>query len=140
MELTDRERIIDTINDLFIAVDNRDWSAARRALAPDVRFDMTSLTGGDARILARDHIIAGWEEGLRPMRAVHHQAGNYRVVVRGDVATAFCYATAYHLLPEGTPGRIRMFVGSYDYTLARRDGRWEITEFRFNCTFVEPPL
>lgn len=138
--MSDRDDIIDVINDLFIAVDARDWRAARHALAPEVHFDMTSLQGGDASILPREHIIAGWEEGLRPLRAIHHQAGNYRVELNGDMATAFCYATAFHLLPEGTPDRIRTFVGSYDYTFERRDGRWVITAFRFNCKFVEPPL
>jgi hypothetical protein len=31
-----------------------------------------------------EQIPAGWEEGLRPIELVHHQAGNYRVQVRGD--------------------------------------------------------
>jgi hypothetical protein len=138
--VTERERIVNLVNDLFIAVDNRDWEAARQAFAPEVRFDMTSLAGGEPAVLPREQIIAGWEEGLRPMRAIHHQAGNYRVRVRGDKADAFCYATAFHLLPEGTPARGRMFVGSYDYTLERRDGRWQISGFRFNCKFVDPTL
>jgi hypothetical protein len=138
--VADTERIIDVINDLFIAVDNRDWPAARRALAPEVHFDMTSLGAGEAGLMPREHIIAGWEEGLRPLRAIHHQAGNYRVQVNGDSATAFCYATAYHLLPEGTPNRVRMFVGSYEYALERQAEGWVITAFRFNCKFIEPGL
>jgi hypothetical protein len=136
--MTDRNRIIDVVNDLFIAVDNRDWDAVRLVLAPEVRFDMTSLTGGTPAVLPREQIIAGWEEGLRALRAIHHQTGNYRVDLNGDSARAFCYATAYHLLPEGAPSRVRLFVGSYDYELERHDGNWQITGFRFNCKFVDP--
>ncbi|HSL21656.1 MAG TPA: nuclear transport factor 2 family protein [Vicinamibacterales bacterium] len=132
--------VIDLINSLFIATDEHDWDTVRRCLAPHVRFDMTSLTGGQPSTLTRDQIVAGWEEGLRPIRATHHQAGNYRVRVNGEQAEAFCYGIAYHLLPEGAPARVRTFVGSYDFALERHGGAWQITSFRFICKFVDPPL
>ena len=45
---------------------------------------LTSLTGGEPKRMTGWQIAAGWDEGLRPIESVHHQAGNYRVQVRGD--------------------------------------------------------
>ena len=40
-----------------------------------ISFDMTALTGGQPARLTAEQIAAGWEEGLRPIESVHHQAG-----------------------------------------------------------------
>jgi hypothetical protein len=37
-----------------------------------------------SRFFGGEQIAAGWEDGLRPIESVHHQAGNYRMQVRGD--------------------------------------------------------
>jgi 3-phenylpropionate/cinnamic acid dioxygenase small subunit len=140
MTLTDRELILDLVNTLFIATDQRDWETVRRLFAPEVLFDMTSLAGGEPAVQPRDVIVGGWENGLRNIRAIHHQVGNYRVRIDRDRADVFCYGTAYHLLPEGEPARLRTFIGSYQFALTRRTEGWLITSFRFDCKIVEPPL
>jgi SnoaL-like protein len=94
--LLEKDRVVDTINQLFIATDKRDWPAVRRCFAEAVLFDMTSVAGGAPSRLTPEQIATGWEEGLRSIEALHHQAGNYRVDVRGDQATAFCYGIASH--------------------------------------------
>jgi hypothetical protein len=73
-ELLKKDRIIDTINQLFIATDQRDWAA-----------EMTS-----------QQIVERWEQGLRPVEQVHHQVGNYRIRIQDGQATAFCYGIASH--------------------------------------------
>ena len=135
--LLEKDRVIDLINQLFIATDKRDWPTVRRCFAETVLFDMTSLTGDAPSRLTPAEIAAGWEEGLRPIEVVHHQAGNYRVDIRGDQATAFCYATASHHRSTGSGGNTRQFVGSYDLHLLRMDGRWQIDSFRFNLKFID---
>lgn len=45
--LLEREKIIETINGLFIGTDQRDWVWVKRCFAPQGHFDMTSLTGGE---------------------------------------------------------------------------------------------
>jgi hypothetical protein len=135
--LLEKDRIIDVINQLFIATDKRDWPAVRRCFAEAVLFDMTSLAGGAPSRVTPDQIAAGWEEGLRPIEAVHHQAGNYRVDVRGDQATALCYGIASHYRSTRSGRNTRMFVGSYDFHLFRMDGRWQIDSFRFNLKYID---
>ena len=133
--MTEREVIIETVNRLFIATDIRAWQDVRSVFAPTVLFDMTSLTGGAPAHRSPVEIADTWRTGLAGVDKVHHQSGNYLVDVQGDQATVFCYAVAYHK----TAGDVRMFVGSYDVNLVRTD-RWRIDAFKYNVTFVEPPL
>jgi hypothetical protein len=139
-QLLDRDRIVDVINQLFIGTDSRDWATVGACLADRVHFDMTSLAGGSPSELSGAQIASGWEEGLRPMEAVHHQAGNYRVQLDGDRATAFCYGTASHYRRTPSGRNTRVFVGSYDFGLTRTDGRWRIDAFRFNLKYVDGNL
>ena len=111
-ELMEKDRLVDTINQLFICADQRDWAGVRAALADTVMFDMTSLVGGQPRRMKAEQIAASWEEGLRPIEAVHHQAGNHQVTVHGDLATAFCYAIASHYRKTRSGRNPRTFVGS----------------------------
>jgi hypothetical protein len=133
--MTDRDAVIDTINRLFIATDNRDWETVRALFAPSVLFDMTSLAGGAPAPLTPSEITEGWQTGLAGIDHIHHQSGNFLVDISGNEATAFCYGVAYHHRDKS----VRIFVGSYDVHLVRGD-RWRIDRFKFNVKFVEPPL
>ena len=136
-QLLEKDRIIDTINQLFIATDNRDWAAVRGCLADQVLLDMTSLAGGRPSKMTGEQVAAAWEEGLRSIESIHHQTGNYRVDVQDEEATAFCYGMASHFRRNRTGRNSRVFVGSYDLHLIRIEDRWLIDSFRFNLKFLE---
>lgn len=135
-----REEILDALNELFVGTDAREWGRVRAVLAPTARFDMKSLTGAEPPALGSEEIISGWEQGLRPIQAVHHQTGNFRVRVSGDEADAFCYGIASHYLPNASGRNTRVFVGSYDFHLRRENGRWLIDLFRFNLKYIDGNL
>jgi hypothetical protein len=135
--LIDRTRIIETINHLFIGTDNRDWALVRNCFAPSVRFDMSSMGAGEAKTMSPAEIVAAWEVGLKPLQAIHHQAGNYLVRVSGPNAKAFCYGIASHYLPNKTHRDTRTFVGSYDFELVKDAETWRISAFRFNLKYVD---
>jgi SnoaL-like protein len=134
-DAVEKANVVDVLTELFLATDRRDWEAVKRCFAPQVLFDMSSLTGAPASTVAAEEIAAGWEQGLRPVRAVHHQAGNFQVRLRGEAAEAFCYAIAIHYLPN-PKGSTRTFVGSYEFEL-RKDDAWRVTKFRFNLKWIE---
>lgn len=136
-ELLEQNRIIETINQLFIGTDNRDWTLVRRCLASTVHFDMSSVGAGEATDTSADDIIAMWDTGLKPLQAVHHQSGNFLVQVQGATAAAFCYGTATHYLPNSTNQNTRTFVGSYDFTLRKESDAWRISAFRFNLKYID---
>jgi hypothetical protein len=138
--LVEKQKVIDVITDLFVATDQRDWTTVRNCFAPQVMFDMHSLTGTAPGMVAAKDIVSGWEQGLAPLRAVHHQAGNFKVSVEGNKAVAFCYAMASHFLPNPSGHNTRVFVGSYDFELKKEGAQWRITMFRFNLKYVEGNL
>jgi hypothetical protein len=136
-KLTDQNDITAVANRLFICTDNRDWTCVRDVFAPEVLFDMTSLGGGQPGKKTPQQIADMWELGLKPIKAIHHQAGNYQVSVKGSEADLFCYGIAYHYLPNPTNQNTRVFVGSYSYHLVKGDAGWKIDRFRFNLQFID---
>ena len=133
----EKERVIDTVNRLFINTDNRDWPKVKALFAPRVLFDMTSLAGGQPATISPQEIVDGWDKGLKALKAIHHQAGNYLVDVKDKEATAFCYGVAWHYLPNKTSRNTRTFLGSYDFHLVKQDGEWKIDLFKFNLKFID---
>ena len=133
----EKERVIDTVNRLFINTDNRDWTRVKALFALRVLFDMTSLAGGQPATISPQEIVDGWDKGLKALKAIHHQAGNYLVDIKDNEATAFCYGVAWHYLPNRTNRNTRTFVGSYDFHLVKQDGEWKIDRFKFNLKFID---
>lgn len=136
-QLVEKAAIVDTINTLFLATDERNWTTVRECFASQVLFDVTSMTGGKPSTLSPEEIVEGWHKGLQPLRAVHHQTGNHRVEISGREADAHCYGIAYHYLPNPTGDDTRVFVGSYDFHLVKNDDRWQIDHFKFNLKFID---
>ena len=114
--LIEKEVVVETINTLFIATDERDWARVRECFASEVLFDVSSMTGDEPARLDSEDIVGAWETGLRPLQAMHHQAGNYRVRIKGSEADVRCYGIAYHYLPNPSGDNTRVFVGSCDFT------------------------
>ena len=135
--LLEKDRIVDVINRLFIATDRRDWPGVRQCFSDSVLFDMTSMAGGKPESLTPRQITDGWEQGLRDLEAIHHQAGNYLATVKEREADASCYGIALHRLPARDGGGTRRFVGSYDFHLVNEGGGWQIDRFRFNLKFID---
>jgi SnoaL-like protein len=138
--LLERERVAAVINALFIATDRRDWKQVKACFAPSVLFDMTSLAGGQPAHLTPGEIAAGWETGLKPIEAIHHQTGNVSVWCKGHEATGSCYGIAYHFRRTRSGRNTRVFVGSYDFHLQRQGDSWKIDLFRFNLKFIDGNL
>jgi hypothetical protein len=135
--LNDRDAVIAAATRLFVCTDNRDWSCVRDVFAAEVLFDMTSLSGGQPEKKTPEQIANMWEQGLKPIKAIHHQAGNFQATIRGNEADLFCYGIAYHYLPNPTGRDTRVFVGSYNYHLVKGAAGWKIDQFKFNLKFID---
>ncbi len=137
-QLIERTTITDIITKLFVSTDRRDWLAVQDCFGGKVLFDMTSLTGGEPTMATPQQITEGWDKGLKPLHAIHHQAGNYQVTVRGDTADVHCYAVAWHYLPNPSNRNTRSFIGSYDFHLTHQlPGGWKIDAMKFNLKFMD---
>jgi hypothetical protein len=95
------------------------------------------MTGGKPAWLPADQIVSTWTQGLQPLRAIHHQIGNFLIELQGDEARAFCYGIASHYLPNATNANTRVFVGDYELHLVWQQSRWLIDGFRFNLKYIE---
>lgn len=60
--LLEKEKIIETINGLFIGTDQRDWVWVKKCFAPRVRFDMTLLTGGVPAMMTPKEMADIWKK------------------------------------------------------------------------------
>jgi hypothetical protein len=135
--LTGQSEVIAVADRLFVCTDKRDWQCVKDVFASEVLFDITSLTGGRPEKKTPQQIADGWEQGLKSIKAIHHQAGNYQVTLKGNEADLFCYGIAFHYLPNPTNQNTRTFVGSYDYHLVKTETGWKITAFKFNLKFID---
>lgn len=135
--LLEKDEVKEVVNRLFVSTDNRDWGTVSRLFAPEVLFDMTSMAGGNPVTLTPQEIVASWEKGLKPLKAIHHQAGNYIVNVSQNAAEVFCYGIASHYLPNKTNQNTRIFVGSYNFHLIKEGDDWKINKFKFNLKFID---
>lgn len=136
-DLLERENVREVVTRLFISTDNRDWDTVSRLFAAEVLFDMTSMVGGEPVKLTPQQIVASWEKGLKPLKAIHHQAGNFIVNTNQTEATVFCYGIASHYLPNKTNQNSRIFVGSYDIHLIKSGDNWQIDQFKFKLKYID---
>lgn len=136
-QLIEKERVKETVNRLFINTDNRDWTKVKSLFTPEVLFDMTSVTGGDPLTLTPQEIVDGWDKGLKALKAVHHQAGNYILDMNPEGAEVFCYGIALHYLPNKTQQNTRTFVGSYNFYLVKEGDQWLINRFKYNLKYID---
>jgi hypothetical protein len=135
--LVEKDKIIGVINRLFISTDNRDWSEVKNCFSSEVLFDMTSMAGGEPVTLTSQQIVDAWDQGLKALKSIHHQAGNYIVKINQGEAEAFCYGIASHYLPNKTNQNTRIFVGSYNFHLTKEGQSWRIDQFKFNLKYID---
>jgi hypothetical protein len=133
----DTQQIIETVNKLFISVDNRNWDTVKALFNDTVLLDYTSMAGGQPANLAAADIIESWKSIMPGFDKTHHQLGNYIVETDSRVAKVFCYGTATHYLSNESKNNLWIVVGSYDLELQTIDEAWRITKMTFNLKYID---
>lgn len=131
------QQITETVNKLFISVDNRDWENVKLIFSDTVLLDYTSMAGGQPAILTSSQIIDSWKGILPGFDKTHHQLGNYLIETDSDLAKVFCYGTATHYLANESKNNIWTVVGSYDLELKDVNNTWRITKMKFNLKYID---
>ena len=137
IEMTEREKLVELVNKLFIYTDNRQWDLLQSEVFSDrVFLDMTSM-GGQASELTSKDICDMWSEGFKELDAVNHLGGNYLIQMLSDTeSSVFAYATATHFKASATKGKTREFVGTYDLKMKRIEGSWRICSFIYHLKYA----
>jgi hypothetical protein len=133
----DTQAIIETIQNIFIGADQRDWDRCRSAFAPTVNLDYTSLAGGEPVNLAADVLVNNWKDFLPRFKATHHLLGNFDIREKDDTAKAFFYGTATHFSPQPDGRSIWVVFGTYDAELEKHLDKWKVTALKLNLSFVD---
>jgi SnoaL-like protein len=134
--LMEKDKVTERVTELFVATDQRDWPRVEACFTEKVYFDQTSLVGGAPSEVKPADITKGWDEGLKPLKAVHHQIGNLQIQLSDTQATVYCYGIAYHYLPNSSGKDTRTFVGGYEFGLAKEAEDWKINRFVYTVKFV----
>ena len=141
MVYTEREQVVEVLNRLFYYTDYQLWNQLKEEVfADEVLLDMTSLGALKAEKMTAQQICDEWAKGFEGLDAIHHQAGNYIIDINGPSAEVKAYARATHYKKDTSNGSTREFVGSYDFTLNKTGGNWQLVSFRFNVKYMEGNL
>jgi hypothetical protein len=133
----DLQPIIETVNKLFISVDNREWEKVMGIFYDKVLLDYTSMAGGTPAQLSSRQIIDSWKNVMPGFDKTHHQVGNYIVEESAQGCKVFCYGTATHYLVNESGSNIWTVVGSYNFELKTYDHQWRITMMKFNLKYTD---
>lgn len=133
----DTQRIVETVNKLFISVDNRDWETVKAIFNDTVLLDYTSMTGVHPAELTSADIIRSWKSILPGFDKTHHQLGNYIIETDAFFAKVFCYGIATHYLSNKSKNNVWTVVGSYDLELQIVNKAWRITQMKFNLKYID---
>lgn len=131
------QAIIETVQNIFIGADERDWDLCRSAFADNVLLDYTSLAGGEPATLPATTIIGNWKAFMPKFKATHHQLGNFIVREAGESASVFFYGTATHYFPNDSGNNIWTVVGTYNATLERSGENWKVNALKLNLKYVD---
>jgi len=134
----DKVELTELANKLFIYCDTKQWDKMRNEVfLPVIWFDGSSLDDSEPCSMEIKEVFFKWEEGLRGLDAVHHQAGHYIINIRHDKADIYGNGIASHFKKAATRGNTRTFVGIYDLKAERSAIGWRLSQFKFNLKWTE---
>jgi len=117
---------------LLLAIDARDWSGVRNAMAQDVVTDYSSLFGAPPATAPSDDIVAQWRTMLSPLDATQHLLGTVAVEEKGSEATVVASVRGYHYAHGIAAGSEWMVAGQYTAKLGKTDAGWKLTALRLD--------
>ena len=123
--LSARIEVEETVDQLGLHLDAKEWPELEEVLAGTVELDYRSLFG-EMETLPRSEVIARWKNSLSPLRT-QHIITNLHITIKPD-NSAECAANviATHVRQSGGDNSMWTIGGRYDFHLAQENGRWRI--------------
>ena len=117
--------VIDTVNRFFLAVDTRDYPAARALLTDDVDFDYSRMFGATMPNTA-DQMIEKVRANHAGLQGIQHLISNYIVEIDGDTAHCRSNYIAHHWFPNPQGDSTWAVGGRYQHRLLHTGGLWKL--------------
>lgn len=99
-EMNETQKIQETVINVFVNSDNRNWKEVEAQFASKVNLDYSSMSGQPASEVTPEQITSSWKTVLPGFTHTHHQIGNFITEINGNKAHSFCYGTATHYLED----------------------------------------
>ena len=136
-QLIDRNEIVDTVNQIAVNADRRNWQGLIACLADEVLLDYTVMLGGEPSKLTPQAIAAAWRGLLTGFEMTQHTVTNHNVTIKGNEAEVFSYVTAVHHFPNESGKDTWTVVGYYNHHLVKTSLGWKVDQMKFTPTLIE---
>lgn len=120
-------RVISVVSSIPLAVDLAAYDLAEQAFAPSVTIDYTSLWGGEPSTMTPGELMTAWRGIVPGFDATWHELSAVKASVSGERATARALVDGRHWIGD----RLWRPIGSYEWELAKLDGKWKVTRMTF---------
>ena len=132
--LEDERAIRAAADGLDLAVDRKDWAAARGFFADAVEADFSSL-GGTPGAVSADALIEGWRRNLHRNKPSFHLRGGEAITLEGDRASMISNGYAWNALPQRTSNQIWEGWGRYEHSFTRTPDGWRVSGLKFFLSY-----
>ncbi len=123
-------KVISVVSSIPLAVDLAAYDLAERAFADPVVIDYTSLWGGQPSAMTPAALMSAWRGIVPGFDATWHELSDVKASVNGERATATASVDGRHWIGA----ELWRPVGTYEWDLVKRDGRWQVTRMAFRMT------
>jgi hypothetical protein len=132
---TDRDAIINAVNQIAIMADLRNWEACKAAFSDRVETDYTSLTGGQPSTVNAENLVNGWATFFsQTFKVTQHLIGSHVVTISGDTATCLSNFQAQHVYLDVAKGTWTL-GGIYEHGLIRTTEGWTVNRMKMTWTW-----
>lgn len=122
------DKIIEIVKDIFAGADERNWTKVQNAMAQDVWFDYSSLSGNPPAMLASKQIIEAWKRFLPGFDETRHRLFAFKVTQAKNRAVIYFEGKADHFIDN----EIWTVEGNYKVEAVKEINEWHVDKIIFN--------
>ena len=124
----EKEKIIQSLKNLFAGADERDWQKVQSVMASSVLLDYTSMSGGNPTNQTPQQITDAWAAFLPGFDKTNHQLSGFEVSLNDNIANVHYTGKADHFIGR----EVWTVEGTYDSELKKESNQWLVTKHKFN--------
>jgi ketosteroid isomerase-like protein len=126
-------QIIEAVNAIVNAADNKDWEACASCFTTEVLLDHDAHLNNQPVILSNRQLIEDWQQAFADMSFTWHQVTNHAVTVNGDLA--ICYSKVMGLHVGKTNNSYYSTWGNYKHELSLTSNGWKVSSIQYKQLF-----
>ena len=128
-DASDYRAVVDVVNDIDHAVDDKDWDRAGGHFVETITAD---LPGSEATSMPSGDLVGGWRSSLHDGKESFHLRGGHVVRFDGpDAAEVESNAYAWNRVDGIAGDDLYEVWGRYVHGLERTDAGWRVTSFAY---------